>query len=104
MFYTIIKNNLRKNKLTSISLGVFVTLSTMLSILTIYLFGSLYFSTKELMELARAPDMTQMHAGEIKEEDIRSFAEAHPQVLEWQICNFLNIENAMIELNGISMC
>ncbi len=103
MFYTIIKNNLRKNKLTSISLWVFVTLSTMLSILTIYLFGSLYFSTKELMELARAPDMTQMHAGEIKEEDIRAFAEAQPQVLEWQICNFLNIENAMIELNGISM-
>ena len=55
------------------------------------------------MEKAQTPDFLQMHAGEVDEEQIAAFAEEQEMIEEWQVCRFLNLENAVLSLNGHSL-
>lgn len=75
----------------------------MLFALTVLLSVSLLSSIRTLMEQAETPDFLQMHAGTVEEEEISAFAEAHPEVEDWQVRPFLNLENSKISLGEHSL-
>lgn len=97
----LILNDIRKNRLFTAATVAFMTVSAMLFALTVLLSVSLLSSIQTLMEQAETPDFLQMHAGTVKEEEISAFAEAHPEVEEWQVMPFLNLENSKISLESI---
>ena len=99
----LILNDIRKNRLFTAATVAFMTVSAMLFALTVLLSVSLLSSIQTLMEQAETPDFLQMHAGTVKEEEINAFAEAHPEVEDWQVMPFLNLENSKISLGEYSL-
>ena len=92
--------DIREHKLLTFSIVFFMTISSALFALTLLLSSDLLTSIDCLMKKAGTPDYLQMHAGDIHEEEIRRFAEENPDVEEYQILTFLNLEGSMIRLNG----
>ncbi|GGP16852.1 ABC transporter permease [Oceanobacillus neutriphilus] len=103
MYYRIIRNDLLRNKLISITTMLFITAATALvslvAILTINLIGSIDSLTKQ----AQVPDFLQMHNGDIDKEQIQSFATEHENVKDNQVLDFLNITGAKIQLGDNSL-
>lgn len=99
----LILNDIRKNRLFTAATVAFMTVSAMLFALTAVLSISLLSSIQTLMEQAKTPDFLQMHAGTVKEEEISAFAEVHPEVEDWQVMPFLNLENSKISLGEHSL-
>ena len=65
MLKKLIWNDVRQNKLLSAATVFFMAVSAMMLSLTALLFSSLLGSVNGLMEQAQAPDLVQMHTGEI---------------------------------------
>ncbi len=99
----LILNDFSANKLVTISICIFMTISAMMFGLTILLFGNLSGSIDRLMKEARTPDFLQMHTGEIDPEIIASFADQQSTVESMQICRFLNLQNSQISISGQSL-
>ena len=96
-------NDIRGNRLMSVTTWFFMAVSAFLFALTAYLAVSLLGSVDALMEQAKTPDFLQMHNGEVDEEKLRAFAGEQEAVRDYQVLTFLNLENAMIGLNGHSL-
>ncbi len=103
MIGRLIWNDIRRNKLLSAVTVIFMSVSAMLLALTVLLSMSLLDSIDILMKQAKTPDFLQMHAGDLEEGEIRQFAEEHPEVTAWQICEFLNLENGTLILGNKSL-
>lgn len=103
MIRRLIKNDIQANKLSSAATFFFMAVSAMLLCLTVLLGGSLLGSIDHLMEESQTPDFLQMHAGDVDEEQISDFVEEQNDVEQWQLCRFLNLENATLSLNGRSL-
>lgn len=99
----IIINDLKKNKLLSVTTFVFMAVSAFLFALTIILYGNLCGAIDELMLHGKTPHFLQMHAGAISEEKIIEFAEKNDKIETFQIMEFLNLESGKIYLNGRSL-
>lgn len=103
MNYRMIKNDILKSKLTTVATMIFIAAAAMLvslaAILTIHLTGAL----DTLMGQAKTPHFMQMHAGEIEPAKIDTFARQHDNVEEYQVLEFLNIDNSEIHIEGISL-
>lgn len=103
MLKRLIWNDVRQNKLMSVSTVFFMTISAALFILTVMLFTNLLGAIDALMDKAIVPDFMQMHAGEIEETELDRFAKSHPEVSDWQVCRFLNLDNGRLVLGGHNM-
>lgn len=103
MVKRLIANGMKDQKLLSISTVIFMAVSSMLIALALTLFTNLTGSVGGLMEAARTPDFLQMHAGELREEELNDFAQSHTEIEEWQICRFLNLDNHSISLGNESL-
>lgn len=60
-------------------------------------------SVDALMEQAQVPDLLQMHTGELDAAEIARFAGERPEISQWQICPFLNLDNSGVTLGGHSL-
>lgn len=98
-----ILNDLKANKLNAIATAVFMCICAMMIGLFALLFSSLLTSIDRLMETAQTPHFLQMHAGEIDEDAILSFAQENGQVESYQICGFLNLENGELSIGDASL-
>ena len=67
MLKKLIWSDMWQNKLLSIATVFFMAVSAMMLALTALLFSSLLGSVNGLMEQAQAPDLVQMHSGELDE-------------------------------------
>lgn len=103
MLKRLIRNDVRQNKLMSVSTVFFMTISAALLILTVMLFANLLGAIDGLMDKAVVPDFIQMHAGETEEAELARFAESCPEVRDWQLCRFLNLDNSRLVLGGHNM-
>ena len=95
-------NDLRANKLVTLSACIFMAVTAMLLGLAIFLFASLASSIDTLMIKAQTPHFLQMHAGEPEIPRIDSFAAQREDVEEKQICGFLNLQNSLISIGDRS--
>lgn len=96
-------NDLKKNRLMSVTITMFVTvvacMFALTTILSVYLLGSI----QNLMNTAKTPDFLQMHAGELHMQQLERFTEQHEEIEAFQVCGFLNLNSGDIYLNGHSM-
>ncbi len=102
MIRRLIINDLKSNRLITISTTVFMAAAAMMLGLTVFLFATLYSSISSLMIKAETPHFLQMHTGELSEEEIKAFTEKRPEVEKMQICRFLNLENGQIRIGDNS--
>lgn len=103
MLRRLIWNDIRQNKLMSAATIFFMALSAALLALTVLLCTNLLGAIDGLMDNARVPDFMQMHAGEVDERALAGFAAGSPEVEDWQICRFLNLDNSRLTLSGHSL-
>jgi putative ABC transport system permease protein len=103
MYLKIIRNDLVKNKLVSLTTMMFVAAAAMLVSLTAILVVNLTGAIDTLMTKAETPHFMQMHSGEIDTERLISFAEENGRVEEFQVLEFLNVEGAEIVFNETSL-
>lgn len=103
MLKKLIWSDMWQNKLLSIATVFFMAVSAMMLALTALLFSSLLGSVNGLMEQAQAPDLVQMHSGELDESQISQFAGERQEIAQWQICRFVNLDNSEVTLGGQSL-
>ena len=103
MYFRIIRNDILKSKVITLTTVLFVASAAMLvalaAILTVNLSGAL----DTLMTKAKTPHFMQMHSGEMDSTRLTSFAEQHDNVDEFQMAEFLNIDGAQIRLGKNSL-
>ena len=102
MLKHLIINDIRSNRLITISTAVFMAVTAMLLGLSIFLFATLFSSIDSLMTKAETPHFLQMHTGDLNEDEICAFAAERPEVEEMQICTFLNLENGQLRIGDVS--
>jgi len=102
MIRKLIINDIKSNKLVTISTAVFMAGTATMLGLSVFLFATLVSSIDSLMTKAETPHFLQMHTGEISEEEINAFVAERPEVDEMQICTFLNLENGQIKIGDTS--
>lgn len=98
-----IGNDIRQNKLMSAATVFFMAVSAALLVLTALLITNLLGAIDGLMSKAAVPDFMQMHAGDLDEEQLARFAKSRPEVEDWQVLRFLNLDNSRIVLGGHNM-
>lgn len=96
MLYKILKKDIKRNKVITATLFVFIMISSLLvssaSSVIIELFGSL----DNLFEKANAPHFVQMHSGEINVSKINQFALNNNLVKDNQIAEMIVIDGSNI--------
>ncbi|WP_332646085.1 ABC transporter permease [Lysinibacillus sp. 54212] len=103
MYFRLIRNDILKSKLISLTTVLFVASAAMLVSLAAILMVNLSGALDTLMIKAKTPHFMQMHSGEIDTARLTSFAEGNSNVDEFQIAEFLNIDGAQITLGENSL-
>jgi len=94
MYLKIIRNDIAKSKLITMTLISFVTAAAMLISLAAILTVNLYGSLEALMTKAKTPHFMQMHSGDIDLKRLNAFATKQNNVSEYQLVKFLNIDGS----------
>lgn len=103
MYYRIIRNDILKSKLISMTTMIFVAAAAMLVSLSAILIINLWGGIDTLMKQAKTPHFMQMHAGDIDPVRLTDFAAQNSNVNEFQVLEFLNVDGAHIIVDGKSL-
>lgn len=103
MTFRLIKNDCLSNKFTTLLTTMFVASAAFLISLAAILAVNLTGSIRTLMEQAKTPHFMQMHSGELDTLGLKRFVNHHPAVEEFQVLEFLNIDNSKIFLGKNSL-
>ncbi|WP_239616411.1 ABC transporter permease [Cohnella mopanensis] len=103
MYYRIIRNDILKSKVISLTTMIFVAASAMLVSLAAILVVNLSGALDTLMTQAKTPHFMQMHSGEIDTARLTAFAEQNSNIDEFQVVEFLNIDGARIIMGDNSL-
>ena len=103
MYNRIIRNDILKNKLITLTTMLFVAAAAMLVMLAVILAVNLTGAIDTLMTQGETPHFMQMHSGEIEPARLTAFAEQNSHVDEFQVLEFLNVDGAQILFAGNSL-
>lgn len=103
MYSRLIRNDIVKSKLITLTTMIFIAAAAMLVSLSAILVVNLSGAIDTLMTQAKTPHFMQMHSGEIDTARFTAFAEQNSKVDEFQVLDFLNIEGARIVIDGQSL-
>lgn len=103
MYYRIIRNDILKSKLITLTTMIFVAAAAMLVSLAAILVINLTGAINTLMTKAETPHFMQMHSGEIDFGRLQVFAEQNHNVDDFQVVEFLNMDGADIILGEHSL-
>ena len=93
----------RKDRFATVGFIAFVAICVAMISLTAVLFSNLTGAINHLMDTAKTPDFLQMHTGDINIEELEEFAKGRPEVRDYQILRFLNLENSILTLGDQSL-
>lgn len=103
MLWKLVKNDLRHQPLQTFNIAFFIFLAVTFlataSQLTVHLTNSI----NQLVTSAKTPHILQMHTGDLNRKRLEEFVEKHQEISDYQILNFLNIDNAELSINGHSL-
>ncbi|MFD3259547.1 FtsX-like permease family protein [Paenibacillus lentus] len=103
MYYRIIRNDISKSKLITLTATIFVAAAAMLVSLAAILVVNLSGAIDTLMTRAETPHFMQMHTGEMDTARLTEFADQNSSVDEFQVLEFLNMDGARIVLGDRSL-
>lgn len=92
MYNRIIRNDILKSKVITLTTMIFVAAAAMLVSLAAILVVNLTGALDTLMTKAKTPHFLQMHSGHLDTERLAVFAEKNQDVAEYQVAQFLNID------------
>ncbi|WP_313131511.1 ABC transporter permease [Anaerocolumna sp.] len=104
MLKKIIFRELKRGKVVSIILSLFIAISAMLSASAADLLYSLAGSMNNFFEISQTSHLLQMHSGGIDEEQIDEFVQENDYIKDYQIVTLLNVEGdaLVLDQNGNS--
>ncbi|MBG9987741.1 hypothetical protein HZY88_01955 [Aerococcaceae bacterium DSM 111176] len=91
MEWNMIKNDLKRNKMINLTLFLFMTLSTILAVLSVIMAVQTITSVNRLYETAEPPHFLQMHKGDINQVEIDAFMADQAEVTDWQTVTMINV-------------
>ncbi|TCL57530.1 putative ABC transport system permease protein [Kineothrix alysoides] len=101
MLTRMLKKDFQRNKIIAVTLFLFIMLAALSISCAVGVITEISGATTNLFEKASIPHFTQMHAGEINNPDIDSFAAEHGDIIEsHQTAEMLNIDGADIFLGN----
>lgn len=103
MYGRLITNDIKKSKLVTAATTIFIAITAMLVSLAAILVINLAGSIDGMMERAKTPHFMQMHSGAINQGKLETFAQSQPNIDEWQVLDFLNVENSELFIAGKAM-
>jgi len=103
MYYRIIRNDMSKSKLITLTTMIFVAVAAMLVSLSAILIVNLSGAIDTLMNQAKTPHFMQMHSGDLDTARLANFAGQNSNVDEFQVLEFLNMDGAQIILGDRSL-
>ncbi|MFS0782045.1 ABC transporter permease [Bacillus sp. 1P06AnD] len=103
MYYRIIRNDVYKTKLITLTTMFFIACAAMLVSLSAILVINLSGAIDTLMKQAKTPHFMQMHSGDIDRGRLAHFAEKTNNVDEYQVLEFLNMNGAQMVIDGKSL-
>ncbi|GIO41335.1 ABC transporter permease [Paenibacillus apis] len=103
MYYRMIRNDLSRSKLITMTTLIFVAAAAMLVSLAAILTVNLSGAIDTLMVKAKTPHFMQMHTGELDMKRLSAFAEQNGEVDDYQVLEFLNMDSAKVTLGGQSL-
>ncbi|RRJ63265.1 ABC transporter permease [Paenibacillus oralis] len=103
MYSRIIRNDISKSKLITLTTMIFVAAAAMLVSLAAILVVNLSGAIDTLMVRAKTPHFMQMHTGNINTVRLTEFAERNGNVDEFQVLEFLNMDGSRIRLGDNSL-
>jgi len=103
MYFRLIRNDISKSKLITLTTTLFVAAAAMLVSLSMILIINLSGAIDSLMNQAKTPHFMQMHSGDIDTVRLANFAEQNSNVDEFQVLEFLNLDNSQIILGDRSL-
>ncbi len=103
LLWNFIYNDIRKNKIMSVVLTLFLLLSVILMAGGLRVTGIMLSSTRGLNQIATPPDFLQMHKGDYDTAAVQKFADTHSYLKDSQVISMLNITNAHILYHGESL-
>ncbi|OBR66542.1 ABC transporter permease [Paenibacillus oryzae] len=108
MFFRIIRKDMAKSKLITVTTTIFVAAAAMLVSLAAILAVNLAGAIDNLMTQSKTPHFLQMHAGDIDLPRLEAFAQGDAgrdkfQVEAFQAAEFLNVDSARIVIGGSSL-
>lgn len=103
IFWRMTKESWRRDWFSTICFTAFVAISVAMISLTTMLFSNLTGAIDHLMDVAKTPDFLQMHTGEIDSSEVEEFVRNRPEVRDYQIARFLNLENNILSLGKESL-
>lgn len=99
----LILNDIKKSKLMTVVITLFIVLAALLISLAAMLSVNLFTAINGMMEKAKTPHFLQMHSGDTSMEQLFEFADKHSNVTDFQVLSFLNIEGTEIIIQGNSL-
>ena len=103
IYWRMTKESWGRDRFSTVSFTAFVAISVAMISLTAMLFANLTRAIDHLMEVAETPDFLQMHAGDIDTDALEGFVRNRPEVADYQIVRFLNLENSILMLGEESL-
>lgn len=103
IFGRMTRNTWKNDKFGAVCFSAFTGISVMLFALSVLLFTNLSGAIDYLMFSAKTPDFLQMHSGKLNEDELIRFADTRSDIRDFQICNFLNLENGVLYLGEAAL-
>lgn len=103
MYNRIIRNDISKSKMITLTTTIFVAIAAALVSLAAILVVNLSGAIDTLMKQAKTPHFMQMHSGDIDTVRLADFADQNGNVDEFQVLEFLNVTGAKIVIDGQSL-
>ena len=94
--YSLIRNDLTRNKAVNVTLFVFLFISTLLMSTGFLVIQRLAGSGDQIMDLANPPHFLQMHVGEFDRDRVEDFITDTGLISKFQIQDMANIEGVNI--------
>lgn len=103
MYQKIIKNDIRKSKLISVTIAAFILVASMIIALAASMTVNLFGAIDNMLVSAKSLHFMQMHTGDVDRGQVKSFVEDNDRVEDYQVLEFLNIDGADIVIGGDSL-
>lgn len=101
MYWTLLKNDFKKNIWGNGTLLLFMGMSVTLTVAVYLMLSQLFTSIGTMYETANPPHFLQMHKGELMQEEIDEFHKEYDGVVHWQTVPMINVYGEDLTIYGI---
>lgn len=100
MYLKLLKNDIRKNPGSNLSVLFFVALSVSVTAAVVLMLVQLFSSITSLYEEACPPHFLQLHKGEFSQQEIDSFNESYQGITDWQTVSMITAYGDQVTVEG----